>query len=355
MVVAGILSTSMDDVEMPIPVQLEADTPQDNAVQQQFDALYMAKLLDKLRHDDKKPEAAAEELQDALRKLHALQQIFVTKQAKQNLLDRLAQIETLEALQKAAASRKAQVEVGYSQEKKELQTAVAERGDALRLLERLADEVEQQKLKVLEHEQSRQAHETELAQLNEVWKAMQKKDARRKAAVQVATGVMITDEEDCGRVLDLQTRSIQEMHQKQKQLEDEKIDISTQVKRAKRKIEDVTKQNDLRSKDAEVKQREQDYMTLQQMKRWYDHVRNVNESLVGIEITNVIDDYLEVRILRSRTVRLYCDPEITRLQRVQLLTPDVAAADLVEVAVRENNIQYFLCEYRERVREQLSL
>ncbi|KAL3668467.1 hypothetical protein V7S43_006550 [Phytophthora oleae] len=347
-----------EDVEVPVPVQVqehEADGPQDDAVQQQFDALYMAKLLGKLRNNDKKPEAAAEELQDALRKLHALQQAFVTKQAKQNLLDRLAQVETLEALQKVAASRKAQVEAGYDQEKRELQKAVTEREDALRLLERLADEVQQEKRKVLEHERSRQAHEAEVAQLNEVWKAIQKKNAHRKAAVQVATGVMITDEEDCGRVLDLQTRSIQEMHQKQKQLEDEKIDISTQVKRAKRKIEDVSKQNDLRSKDAEVKQREQDYMTLQQMKKWYDHIRTIHESLSGLEITNVADDYLEVRVLKSRSVRLYCDPETTRLQRVQFLTPDVATADLVEVAVRDNNVQYFLCEYRERVREQLAL
>ncbi|ETP26196.1 hypothetical protein, variant [Phytophthora nicotianae CJ01A1] len=236
--------------------------------EQQFSALYMAKVLDKLRESDKTPQAAAAELQTALRKLHASQQEFVAKQAKQNLLDRLSQVEALEALQKVATIRKAQAEAGYDQEERELQSAVREREDALQLLERLADEVEQQKLKVVEHERSREAHESELAQLNEVWKELQKRNAHRKAAVQVATGVMITDEEDCARVLDQQTQSIQEMHQKQKQLEDEKIDISTQVKRTKRTIENLSKQNDMRSKDAEVKQREQDYMTLQQMKQW---------------------------------------------------------------------------------------
>ncbi|EGZ20901.1 hypothetical protein PHYSODRAFT_496979 [Phytophthora sojae] len=278
----------------------------------------MSKLLAKLRESNKTPQAAAVELQNALRRLRELQQEFVAKQAKQNLLDRLAQVDTLEALQKAAASRKAQVEAGYEQEKRELQAAVQERREALRMLERMADEVEQEKRNVVEHEATREAHESELAQLNEVWKAIQQKNAQRKAAVQLATTVMITDEEDCSRVLDMQTQSIQEMHQKQKLLEDKKIDISTQVKRTKRTIENLSKQNDLRSKDAEVKQREQDYMTLQHMKQWYDHVRSIQESLSGMEIMKVADDYLEVRVLKSHLVRLFCDPESTCLQRVQV-------------------------------------
>ncbi|GMF12412.1 unnamed protein product [Phytophthora lilii] len=153
------------------------------------------------------------------RRLHTLQQEFVAKQAKQNLLDRLAQVETLEALQKAATARKAQAEAGYEQEKRELQNAVQERANVLRLLQRLAEEVQQEKQNVVQHEQTTEAHESELAQLNEVWKEIQKRNAHRKAAVQVATGVMITDEEDCSRVLDQQTQSIQEMHQRQKQLE----------------------------------------------------------------------------------------------------------------------------------------
>jgi hypothetical protein len=37
-----------------------------------------------------------------------------------------------------------------------------------------------------------------------------------------------------------------------------------------------------------------------------------------MEITKVADDYLEVRVLKSRSLRLFCDPETTRLQRVQV-------------------------------------
>ncbi|CAI5727749.1 unnamed protein product [Peronospora effusa] len=326
-----------------------------DAIHPQFHALYMTKVMEKIRLHHTTPQAVAGELETALRNLQLLQQEVVTKQAKQNLLDRLAQVETSEALQKLATARKTQVEVGFEQEKKELQIAVQERKNALQLVERLANEVEHEKHHVMEQERTQEVHESEVAQLNEVWKEIQKKNAHRKAAVQVATGVMITDEEDCNRVLDQQTQNIQEMHQKQKQLEDQKIDTSTQVKRTKRTIETLLKQNDLRSKDAEVKKREQDYMTLQQMKKWYDHVRSIQESISGLEITKIADDYLEVRVLKSHLVRLFCDPETTRLLQVQFLDSDVACADLVEIAVRDNSVRYLLCEYRERVREQLAL
>uniref|UniRef100_A0AAV1VBN5 Uncharacterized protein n=1 Tax=Peronospora matthiolae TaxID=2874970 RepID=A0AAV1VBN5_9STRA len=321
-----------------------------------FDALYVTKTLNKLRLSGKTPREAAAELQIDLRELHALQQDFVAKQAKQNLLDRLAQVGTLEELQEAAtAVRKAQVEAGYELENRELQTAVRERKDALHLVGRLTEEVEREKIRLIEYERSREAHESELAQLNDVWKEIQKRNARRKAAVQVATGVMITDEEGCNCVLDQQTQSIKEMRQKQKLLEDQRIDVSTQVKRTTRMIENLLKQNDMRSKDADVKQREQDYMALQHMKKWYDHVRGIQESLSGLEIMKIADDHIEVRVLKSHLVRLFCDPETTRLQRVQFLASDVDAADLMDTAVRENNIQYVLCEYRERVRELMAL
>lgn len=52
--------------------------------------------------------------------------------------------------------------------------------------------------------------------------------------------------------------------------------------------------------------------------RRYDHVRSIHESLSGLEITTIADDYFEVRVLKSHSVRLYCDPETTRFLRVQV-------------------------------------
>lgn len=332
------------------PAPTHAATSEDH-----FAELYMSKLLAKLQESSKTPQEAAGELQSALEKLHQLQQEFVAKQAKQNLLDKLAHLETMDDLRRAASARKVQVEVGYEQEKREMENAVQERADALRLLERLAAEVEQEKKKVLEQEQTKPAFDTELERLRATWKAMQKRNVQRKAAIQVATGLLINDEEDCARVLDQQTHNIQELHEKQKELEDKKIDISTKVKRTKRTIETLTKQNDMRSKDTEVKKREQDYMTLQQMQQWYKHIRRIQETLSGLEITQVADDVLEVNVLKSHAVRLFIDPQTTRLERVEFLNHQLRADDLVEVAVRDNDVRYLLCEYRERVRQRLAL
>lgn len=52
-------------------------------------------------------------------------------------------------------------------------------------------------------------------------------------------------------------------------VQDKKIDISTQVKQTQEKISSVAKKNDLRSKDVEAKQRQEDFFTLQRMKQWY--------------------------------------------------------------------------------------
>lgn len=72
---------------------------------------------------------------------------------------------------------------------------------------------------VVEYDLGRSAYEEEVARLTEEWKQQQKKNAQRKAAIQMATGLMINDEEDCSRVLDQQTEGIQDLHQKQKMLE----------------------------------------------------------------------------------------------------------------------------------------
>ncbi|KAI9905574.1 hypothetical protein PsorP6_013851 [Peronosclerospora sorghi] len=198
---------------------MEAPALQEDALPQHFQDLYVTKVLEKLCTSNKTPHDAATELRKAVQKLHELQQEFVAKQAKHNLLDRLAQVENLEEEKKATAVRKVQVETGLEHEKGELQSAVQERNDALRLLEKRIDEVEREKKLVLEHERTRDAHESELAQLNAMWKEIQTKNAHRKVAVQVATGFMITDEEDCNRVLDQQVQIIHEMNQKQKLLE----------------------------------------------------------------------------------------------------------------------------------------
>lgn len=137
---------------------------------------------------------------------------------KQNLLDKLIHIETTDELQ-AAIAAPAEVHNAHRGSKLELQKAIQERTHWVLRIEQAAREIEQEKHSVVEHDHGRPAFENELERLTSVWKELQKRNAQRKAGIQMATGLMINDEEDCSRVLDQQTQSIQELHQKQKRLE----------------------------------------------------------------------------------------------------------------------------------------
>lgn len=44
--------------------------------------------------------------------------------------------------------------------------------------------------------------------------------------------------------------------------------MTTHVKQTQEQIRDVVKRNDLRSKDVEAKQRQEDFFSLQRMKQW---------------------------------------------------------------------------------------
>lgn len=151
-------------------------------------------------------------------KLQTLQHEYLEKQVKQNLLDKLIHIEAMDELQATIASP-AEVHSAHRDSKLELQKAIQERARWVLRIEQAAREIEQEKHSVVEHDYDRPAFENELERLTSEWKELQKRNAQRKAGIQMATGLMINDEEDCSRVLDQQTQSIQELHQKQKRLE----------------------------------------------------------------------------------------------------------------------------------------
>lgn len=164
------------------------------------------------------------------------------QQTQQNLLEKLASAQSLEELRRAAAVTP-QLRTAHSKAHIQLQAAVKERVAAFRRVELLVLQVEQraslqlgielrdgagrnkvllssaEKKKVVEYERGRAAHVAELASLGDQWKELQKQNAQRKAKLQVATGLMINDEEDCERVLDQQTQSIRELQQKKALLE----------------------------------------------------------------------------------------------------------------------------------------
>jgi hypothetical protein len=117
-------------------------------------------------------------------------------------------------------------------------------------------------------EQSRPEFESELEKLKAEWKELQRRNAQRKAAIQMATGMMINNEADCNRVLENQTHEIQALHERQKRLEETKVDLSTRVTHTTERIAALEKQNDRRSRDLQTKQRQEESATLDHMKEW---------------------------------------------------------------------------------------
>lgn len=150
--------------------------------------------------------------------LETLQREYLAKQVQQNVLDKLMHLETPEELL-ATIAAPSDVPNAYRLSKLELQKVMQERARLLVRIEQAARETESAKASVIAHERARPAFERELEALTQTWKELQKRNAQRKAAIQMATGVLINDEDDCSRVLEQQTRSIQELHHKQKRLE----------------------------------------------------------------------------------------------------------------------------------------
>ncbi|KAF1336339.1 hypothetical protein FI667_g134, partial [Globisporangium splendens] len=281
--------------------------------------------------------------------LEALQNEYVDKQVKQNLLDKIIQIETTEELQ-AAIAAPTQAHAAYQRNEQELEAALQERKRWLQHIEATVREIEREKHNVIEQDFARPAFENELERLANEWKELQKQNAQRRATIQMATSVMINDEDDCSRVLDQQTQSIQELMEKQKQLEDKKLDINAQVQQTQKKIASLTKKNDLRNKDIEAKQREEDFLTLQRMKQWYEDMKRISAQISGLEISHISNEFMEVNVLKTHSMRFFYDSDSLRVRHVELLQPDIVAEDLVTTVLRDNDLRFFLCEYRDRVR-----
>lgn len=99
---------------------------------------------------------------------------------------------------------------------------------------------------------------------------------------------------------------------------------------------------------------------------------DIQSTLSGIKIASISSDMLEVRVLDANAVRLYFSRDSMKLERIEvrqhhhrqscshwrLLTchpgaqfqdSKVPTDDLVEVALRTNNMQVLLSDYRARL------
>ncbi|GLE04248.1 hypothetical protein PINS_up013159 [Pythium insidiosum] len=330
------MADSQEDVVMSAPSPARTS----GSVSATFAKLYATRLEEQSDH---------EELQTLQATLSSQQREYLHKQVMQNVMEKLLQIESDEELHAILDGRE-RTEAELEKRRHELDAAILERRSQLERVAQLVQELEQEKQKLVEHEDTRPQFVTDLEKLKAEWKDLQKRNAQRKAAIQMSTGMMINDEEDCARILAQQTQNIQQLHEQQKQLEERKMDLTTHVKATTDQIAGVEKQNEIRSKDIQLKQREEDCATLRHMKDWYQQMNELLARLSGIDIVQITDEYMELRVLSSHSMRLFFDAHTTRLQRVELLRPDINADDLIEQAVQHNQLQPLLYEFRDRVR-----
>lgn len=83
----------------------------------------------------------------------------------------------------------------------------------------------------------------EFERLKSECQELQKKNAQRRAEIQMTnTQGPLEDEQDGNRVLQEQTDGIRELHDRQKHLEDHKIDLGTKVKHTAEKLAQLSKQ-----------------------------------------------------------------------------------------------------------------
>lgn len=101
-------------------------------------------------------------------------------------------------------------------------------------------------------------------------------------------------------------------------LQDKKIDVTTHVKQTQEKIADIVKRNDLRSKDVEAKQRQEDFYSLQRMKQWYEDMLRISSQLADVAIHHISNEFMEVTVLKSHSLRFFYDSETLRVRHVEV-------------------------------------
>ena len=67
--------------------------------------------------------------------------------------------------------------------------------------------------------EAEERYESKASKLTEQWTELQRRNAQRKAAIQMSAKRMINNEDDCKAVLESQTKNIQEFRQQKQSLQ----------------------------------------------------------------------------------------------------------------------------------------
>ncbi|KDO25834.1 hypothetical protein SPRG_08778 [Saprolegnia parasitica CBS 223.65] len=190
------------------------------------------------------------------------------------------------------------------------------------------------------------------AALNETkrdeWKALQRLNTQKKTVLELTFKLQMPKDMACAEFVQAQTQGIQEDNDRERVLEDQVLDLSAQVKQSEMNLNALLQESARRTEDAQLLDRVNKHEHLIEMARWYEQMTGFVQSISGIHVLPSDGDTMHVRI-RNFTLSLTVDVMNGTLQGAALAPDTVDIADLVEIAVEENDVALLLREARHRI------
>nr|CCA14075.1 conserved hypothetical protein [Albugo laibachii Nc14] len=288
----------------------------------------------------------------ALRKLDEIANIYLKRQIKQTLMEKLGQLDDDDALHNTNAVSSAETSDKLLRSRQYYEQTITEREAIFQRVQQVAKNIAKGKKELDQMmNEAEERYESKASKLTEQWTELQRRNAQRKAAIQMSAKRMINNEDDCKAVLETQTKNIQEFRQQKQSLQDSKLDLVAQLKTMTAQFDSLSKKRSDRESTVDTKKREEQTITLRRMHTWYTELSKTLEKISGIKIleSECNEDHITVLVLEAHRVQLHYDLHSNKLSDIQISPSVCDTAAIIEYAVQENDVKYLLLSLRHLV------
>ncbi|ETV81303.1 hypothetical protein, variant [Aphanomyces astaci] len=232
--------------------------------------------------------------------------------------------------------------------KKQLWATCHERDLAVRQIQDTLDQIDVTRQALQHAEADANAVAVANAAARNEWKALQKRNTQKKTVLEMAFNVQITNEQSCTDLLERQAVAMQEDHEREHALDDQILDLTAQVKQSYEVLEQLRQDATRQAEDVHILEQTKKYAHLNEIMQWYIEMQALVTHLTGLRVLRVEASHFDVQV-GDFELRMVMDPDSIKLQQVQLTPPTLDIADLVEIAVDENDVPFLLRETQARV------
>ncbi|RHY97824.1 hypothetical protein DYB35_011001 [Aphanomyces astaci] len=241
--------------------------------------------------------------------------------------------------------------------KKQLWATCHERDLAVRQIQDTLDQIDVTRQALQHAEADANAVAVANAAARDEWKALQKRNTQKKTVLEMAFNVQITNEQSCADLLERQAAAMQEDHEREHALDDQILDLTAQVKQSYEVLEQLRQDATRQAEDVHILEQTKKYAHLNEIMQWYvQQMQALVTHLTGLRVLRVEASHFDVQV-GDFELRLVMDPDSIKLQQVQVRSskpnkmtpPTLDIADLVEIAVDENDVPFLLRETQARV------